>query len=268
MNKTLYFTHKKLEYLELRYSNSNNCYKEHIHNSLSIGAILNGQRTYINKNKSFSLSKNQVAIINPNTIHSCNSNNKIANKLYMLYLSKDWCFNIQKSIFPNIKEFIPFQKELINNKTTYNKFIKLCELLFSNALVSEKEYFLIDFFTSLYKKYNSTFVIEIKDSSIITNITKFLHTNIKEDISLSDLSKEFNLSTFYITKLFKKELNIPVHSYFINLKIEFAKDLLKSRMSISQTALECGFFDQSHFHRNFKKIVAITPKQYQDNFVQ
>jgi quercetin dioxygenase-like cupin family protein len=76
MNKTLYFTHKKLEYLELRYSN-----KEHIHNSLSIGAILNGKRTYINKNKSFRLSKNQISIINPNTIHSCNSNNKIANKL-------------------------------------------------------------------------------------------------------------------------------------------------------------------------------------------
>jgi AraC-like DNA-binding protein len=185
-----------------------------------------------------------------------------------MYLSKDWCFSIQKSIFPNIKDFIPFSIELINNKTTYNKFIQLCELLFSNTLILEKESFLIDFFCSLYSKYNNSLSIETKDNSIINNIVEYLKKNIKEDISLNDLSREFNLSSFYITKLFKKELNIPAHSYFINLKIEFAKDLLKDGLSISQTALECGFFDQSHFHRNFKKILAITPKEYKDNFIQ
>ena len=132
----------------------------------------------------------------------------------------------------------------------------------------EKEISLIEFFSSLYVKYNKEIKIEMKDNSIINEIIEYLNINIKEDISLNDLSKKFNLSTFYITKLFKKELNIPAHSYFINLKIEFAKDLLKNGLNISQTALECGFCDQSHFHRNFKKIVAITPKQYQDNFVQ
>ena len=95
-----------------------------------------------------------------------------------------------------------------------------------------------------------------------------MNKHIKEDISLNDLSKEFNLSTFYIIKLFKKELNISAHSYFINLKIELAKELLKKGFSIVETALKCGFYDQSHFHRNFKKIVAITPKEYQDNFIQ
>jgi AraC-like DNA-binding protein len=268
MNQTLYFTDKKLNYLELRYSKSNNCYKEHIHNTLSIGAILNGKRIYTNKNKSFILQKNQLAIVNPNTSHSCNNNSKTVNRLYMLYLSKDWCLSVQQSIFPNIKGFIPFSDELINNKTIYCNFIKLCELLFSNSLTLEKEISLIEFFSSLYVKYNKEIKIEMKDNSIINEIIEYLNNNIKEDISLNDLSEKFNLSTFYITKLFKKELNIPAHSYFINLKIEFAKDLLKNGLSISQTALECGFCDQSHFHRNFKKIVAITPKQYQDNFVQ
>lgn len=85
MNQTLYFTDKKLNYLELRYSKSNNCYKEHIHNTLSIGAILNGKRIYINKNKTFILQKKQLAIVNPNTSHSCNNNTKSANKLYIAY---------------------------------------------------------------------------------------------------------------------------------------------------------------------------------------
>ncbi|MDY3199825.1 MAG: AraC family transcriptional regulator [Arcobacter sp.] len=268
MNKTLYFSHEKLDFLELRYSISNQCYKQHIHNSLSIGAILDGQRIYTNKNKTITLEKNQLAIINPNTIHSCNSSSKIVNKIYMLYLDKNWCFELQKSIFPNINEFIPFSNEILKNKTLYKKFITLCELLFSNALILEKESCVIGFFCSLYTKYNKNIQIELKTSEKIENIILYMKNHLKEDISLNCLSKEFNLSTFYIIKLFKKELNISAHSYFINLKIEFAKELLKKGFSIVETALECGFFDQSHFHRNFKKIVAITPKEYQDNFIQ
>ena len=57
MNKTLYFTHEKLDFLELRYSKSNQCYKKHIHNTLSIGAILEGQRVYTNRNKTITLEK-------------------------------------------------------------------------------------------------------------------------------------------------------------------------------------------------------------------
>ena len=268
MNKTLYFTHEKLDFLELRYSKSNQCYKEHIHNTLSIGAIFEGQRVYTNRNKTITLEKNQLAIINPNTIHSCNSSSKIANKIYMLYLDKKRCFELQKTIFPNIKEFVPFSNELLKNKTLYKKFITLCELLFSNALILEKESCVIDFFYSLYIKYNKEIDIKLKTNEKIENIISYMNRHIKQDISLNDLSKEFNLSTFYIIKLFKKELNISTHSYFINLKIELAKELLKKGFSIVETALECGFCDQSHFHRNFKKIVAITPKGYQDNFIQ
>lgn len=124
------------------------------------------------------------------------------------------------------------------------------------------------FFYSLYTKYNKEIDIKLKTNEKIENIISYMHKHIKEDISLNDLAKEFNLSTFYIIKLFKKELDISAHSYFINLKIELAKELLKKGFSIVETALECGFCDQSHFHRNFKKIVAITPKEYQDNFIQ
>ena len=52
------------------------------------------------------------------------------------------------------------------------------------------------------------------------------------------------------------------------MKINQSKKLLKEGMSLVSTALECGFYDQSHFHRNFVKYTAITPKEYQLNFVQ
>ena len=78
----------------------------------------------------------------------------------------------------------------------------------------------------------------------------------------------FDLNPFYIIRLFKSEMNMTPHAYLLNLKINKSKELLRKNHSIVDTALECGFFDQSHFHKNFLKIVACTPNEYKLNFVQ
>ncbi len=60
-----------------------------------------------------------------------------------------------------------------------------------------------------------------------------------------------------------------MHKTFrLNCRIELAKKLLQKGFGLSQVALECGFFDQSHFHRHFKAITTVTPKEYQVNFIQ
>ncbi|XPV68595.1 MAG: AraC family transcriptional regulator [Halarcobacter sp.] len=268
-NKTRIFADSKMPYVELRYSKTNLDYKEHIHDTLSIGAISKGSRIYRNQNKDYNISKNDLAIINPNTPHSCNSIDKNQTDYYMLYINKEWLFKIQKEINPSQTQFWNFQETLIHNKKDYETFIHLCEILLSKTFYLEKEAILTEFITNLYLQYlhleEKTY---INQNSKINSIIEFLKDNIQENISLDELSQQFNLSTFYIIKLFKKELGIAVYTYFINLKVEYAKTLLKKGYSIVNTALECGFYDQSHFHRNFLKISALTPKEYQDNFVQ
>ncbi|AXH13636.1 AraC family transcriptional regulator [Malaciobacter mytili LMG 24559] len=268
MNKTKFLKNKELSFIELRYSNSSLCYKEHIHETLSIGAITNGKRQYSNKNNTYIISKGNLAIVNPNTIHSCNSIDNEKSNYYMLYIDTNWLYKVQKELNPTLNSFLPFKKEILEDKEIFNEFIKLCKVLLSNEFYIKKESLLIEFITILYKKYSDLQEKEKEINYKVENIIKYLKKNIKENISLEDLSKEFNLSTFYIIKLFKKQLNTSVYSYFINLKIEYAKNLLKKDFSIVETALECGFYDQSHFHRNFVKLVATTPKEYKNNFVQ
>ena len=45
-------------------------------------------------------------------------------------------------------------------------------------------------------------------------------------------------------------------------KIEKAKSLLATNLSICEIAQECGFYDQSHFHRCFRQFTGLTPLQY------
>ncbi|RXJ86147.1 AraC family transcriptional regulator [Arcobacter sp. CECT 8985] len=264
MRKTKIYTDKNLPFLELRYSFSNLSYKEHFHHDIfSIGAVINGQREYKNKNNKYIISKNDLAIVNPNIIHSCNCKELQNSEYYMLYLNKHWICDVL-----DFKEFVNVKDELIQNKELFNEFINVCEAIFSNMLYLEKELILIDFITKIYENHSNIKPLKIKNSTKIDNLVKFLEQNVKKDITLEELSKKFDLSKFYIIKLFKKEFGISVYSFFLNLKIELAKKLLKQNYTIVEVALECGFYDQSHFHRNFLKITASTPKEYKDNFVQ
>ncbi len=270
-NKTTFtkiFTHKKLPFLELRYSNNTKHYKEHLHDTFSIGINLEGKSIYTNKDKKYDLDdEGMIAVVNANTIHSCNPINKTPNLYYMMYLDEKWCCGIQNSISSDIENFKAFPEDILDDKKLYLEFKILCENLFSEISYMEKEDALIDFFTKLFSQYINESKEPIEDERF-EEIKEYLNENYQENISLDELSKKFDLNPFYIIRLFKTNLNITPHSYLLNVKINKAKEFLKEGYSIVDTALECGFSDQSHFHRNFLKIVATTPKEYKLNFVQ
>lgn len=269
MSKTFtkVFVDENLPFLELRYSNSNAHYKKHFHDTFSIGVNKEGLSIYENTKKSFTLDKNMLSIINPKEVHSCNSCSDILNIYYMLYLDTSWCQNIQKLINPNVNEFVNIPSSLLEDENFYMDFLDLCEYLFSNNSILDKENELIKFFINFFSLYLENIKEKIVDEKFF-KIVDFLNINFCENISLDDLSKQFNLNTFYIIRLFKSQMNLTPHSYLLNVRINKAKEYLKNGLSLSQTAQECGFFDQSHFHRNFLKIVAITPNEYKLNFVQ
>ena len=264
---TKIFTDKNLPFIELRYSNSNAHYKKHFHSTFSIGVNKEGVSIYINSDKNYTLDKNMISIMNPNAVHSCNSCTEVLNEYYMMYLDKDWCRDIQKSINADVEEFVHVSEHILEDETVYIEFLKLCEQLFSQNSYLDKEDELINFlikFFSLYIEKNTNEIVDAKFEKIVA----YLDKNYKDNISLDELSKMFDLNTFYIIRLFKSQINLTPRSYLLNVKINRAKEFLKDGYSIVDTALECGFFDQSHFHKNFFKIVATTPNEYRLNFVQ
>ena len=208
-----------------------------------------------------------LSIINPNEVHSCNSCSDILNVYFMLYLDISWCTNIQKSINQNIKEFINIPSNILEDKEFYDEFINLCEYLFNDNSILDKEDEILKFFLKFFSLYLESSNEKVIDKKFL-NIVEYLNMNYQENISLDDLSTEFKLNSFYIIRLFKSQMNLTPHSYLLNVRINKAKEFLKNGYSIVETAQECGFFDQSHFHKNFLKIVATTPKEYKINFVQ
>jgi AraC-like DNA-binding protein len=55
---------------------------------------------------------------------------------------------------------------------------------------------------------------------------------------------------------------VTPHAYLTGRRIAAAKGLLDGNVPLSEVALACGFYDQSHFTRSFKGCTGVTPGQY------
>ncbi|HZC36939.1 MAG TPA: AraC family transcriptional regulator, partial [Chthoniobacterales bacterium] len=87
----------------------------------------------------------------------------------------------------------------------------------------------------------------------------FLHAHFARKISLRELSKVSATSPFHLCRLFRQAYGLPPHAYQMQLRIDQAKSLLRDGNSPGETAMLCGFVDQSHLVRCFKRIFGVPP---------
>jgi len=81
-------------------------------------------------------------------------------------------------------------------------------------------------------------------------------------VDLETLAKRAGLSRFQALRAFKQRYGLPPHAYQLALRIGHARKLLREGATAADVAARCGFADQSHFTRHFKRINGVTPAQY------
>ncbi|MDF2984669.1 MAG: hypothetical protein K0R50_179 [Eubacterium sp.] len=107
---------------------------------------------------------------------------------------------------------------------------------------------------------------EKKTNSLIAKAVDFIKENYRKEITLEDVSREVNLSPHYFSKLFKDEMGENFIDYLTTLRINTAKEIMKSSlMSVKEICYEIGYGDPNYFSRIFKKAVGITPTEYRDS---
>jgi AraC-like DNA-binding protein len=81
-------------------------------------------------------------------------------------------------------------------------------------------------------------------------------------VDLETLAKQVGLSRFQALRAFKKRYGLPPHAYQLCLRVSHARRLLREGAPAADVAVRCGFADQSHFTRHFKRFSGVTPMQY------
>lgn len=102
-----------------------------------------------------------------------------------------------------------------------------------------------------------------KQDSIINNICLFMSENIDKKNIMNLVQEEFGISKSHIARQFKTKLGMTCNDFFILIKIERAKKLLKeTTMKIYEISELIGYMSVDYFTEVFKRVEGITPLQY------
>lgn len=110
--------------------------------------------------------------------------------------------------------------------------------------------------------------VTVKESKLgsypkaVRKCLKTINTRLFDRLSLDVLSEDCGVSKDHLSLLFKNNLGITIPQYIKKERLNAAKDLLKSGMSISQTAYTVGFSTESYFIKCFRDEFGITPKKF------
>jgi two-component system response regulator YesN len=92
----------------------------------------------------------------------------------------------------------------------------------------------------------------------------YIRNHYKEDISISTVAAELEISEGYLSRVFKKETNYTFTNYLILYRLSLAMELLKDcRTKIYEVADQVGYSDTAYFSSQFKKNVGLSPSEYQ-----
>lgn len=94
-------------------------------------------------------------------------------------------------------------------------------------------------------------------------VLSYIAENYSQNISLDMLAKIAGMNPKYFCRYFRSMTERTPIDYLNYYRIECACEMLSTKnISIKETAISCGFNDESYFIKSFHKYKGITPKQF------
>jgi AraC-like DNA-binding protein len=226
-------------------------YPPHFHDHYVISLITKGLNEGHCQKRKYQIPQNEIIVINPGEIHTGSS---FENKLlsYIGFYIDPSFFGIQQP---------DFQELHINDPRLTKNFFTFFESRFSDHALEIEEKKVLFFQRLIHPE--GTRATKNFEKKQVSRIKSFLQDHFDADFRLHDLSRAMGLSGFHLIRLFKESVGLTPFEYLRNLRIEKSKLLLRKSIPISEIAVQVGFYDQSHYHKHFKRIVGITPGHFQ-----
>jgi AraC family transcriptional regulator len=96
-------------------------------------------------------------------------------------------------------------------------------------------------------------------------VVEYIEDNLGGGPTLAQLAAVVGLNPYHFARQFKAATGLPPHQYVILRRVERAKELLQAgaELSLAELALRAGFSNQSQFGYHFKRLLGVTPGQFQ-----
>ncbi len=150
-----------------------------------------------------------------------------------------------------------------NKKNEYKELRGLYELIEKSSNTDELNTILDEAARSVTEKVNSYNNKSIK--LILRKAVEYMQEHYHEQVTLNEVAEYAFVSTYYISRMFKREMGKNFVDYLNELRIDKAKEMLKDiSLKTYEVAEKVGIPDAHYFSKLFKKYVGVTPTEFRD----
>lgn len=101
----------------------------------------------------------------------------------------------------------------------------------------------------------------------LTQACEFVLANFGQPIAITDLARRAHLSASQLQREFRRLFGMNPGDYILRVRLLMARRQLEDTSTpVGQIALDCGFYDQSHFTRAFRASTGLRPLDYRKRF--
>jgi AraC-like DNA-binding protein len=95
---------------------------------------------------------------------------------------------------------------------------------------------------------------------VVRKVSTYIETHLDSAISTADLAALAKLSTYHFCRAFRQSFDEPPHAYVMRRRMERAQGLmLQTDLPLAQIAMDCGWADQAHLNKSFRRFVGQSP---------
>lgn len=252
-----------LELLKAQYHQKQ--FSKHVHEGYCIGVIEDGAQSFYRTGQLHTAPKGDIILVNADEIHTGSSAVESGWKYRAIYPTPEMLHDAGQDFF-TVKNSVPwFPQAVVQDLGLSQQLRLLFDLLEQkeNTLLKESMYLsTLALLIHRYGRAKLTPAYLPENQNKVETIKELLRSFPERDFSLTDLASHVDLSPWHFLREFKKHTGLPPHSWLVQIRLQKACQLLKQGYSIAMTAQNCGFSDQSHLNRHFKKAMGVTPSQY------
>lgn len=101
--------------------------------------------------------------------------------------------------------------------------------------------------------------------SLATEVLQHLNLCFADELSLTELTNRFHVSTSHMIHMFKAQFGLPPIQYMVRRRIGEAQHLLRTTEdSAGDIAGRVGMINRNYFYRMFKRLVGVSPVRYRE----
>lgn len=241
-------------------------FSRHSHEEYALGVIEAGVEAFDYLGTAYQAPANSLVIIHPGEVHTGQAAVPEGWQYRMIYPPVSLLQKAAIALGLPASQVPFFPTPVITNPALVQQFQSFHRALEQGVAPLESESRLLGLLSHLIHHHcelRSSLPVVHLSSQVVQQVETYLHQHYNETITLAALASTVDLSPLQLLRLCKKAWGLPPHRYLVQIRVRAAKQFIADGLALSDVAAAAGFADQSHLNRHFKRLVGVTPGQYQ-----